>query len=123
VLDNEAAAHIRYGYLDAHDVDRLVDGVELAFAMLGQSSSDEISASWLLSRLQTADHACGTCRLGLPDDPMSVVDERCRVIGTSGLRVVDLSIVPRSVRAGPYATAVMLAERASDLIREDLSAG
>jgi choline dehydrogenase-like flavoprotein len=48
---------------------------------------------------------------------MAVVDERCRLHGVEGLRVVDLSIVPQSVRSGPHATVVMLAERAADLVK------
>jgi choline dehydrogenase-like flavoprotein len=47
---------------------------------------------------------------------MAVVDERCRVHGVEQLRVVDLSIVPQSVRSGPHATVVTVAERAADLV-------
>jgi choline dehydrogenase-like flavoprotein len=111
---------IRYGYLDRHDLDRLADAVRLCLEILQRQPGNWLAKSWLRNRLQTADHACGTCRLGGQEDPASVVDERCRVRGVTALRVVDLSIVPRSVRAGPYATVLMLAERASDLIREDL---
>jgi choline dehydrogenase-like flavoprotein len=119
----DGAPVIRYGYLDPHDVDRLTDAVRLCLEILRRKPGDWLTTSWLLGRLQTADHACGTCRLGASEDAASVVDERCRVKGVTALRVVDLSIVPRSVRAGPYATVLMLAERAADLIREDLFGG
>jgi choline dehydrogenase-like flavoprotein len=66
--------------------------------------------------METTDHACGTCKLSVADDPGAAVDEWCRVVGVNALRVVDLSIVPQPVRAGPYPTVVMLAERAADLI-------
>jgi choline dehydrogenase-like flavoprotein len=58
----------------------------------------------------------GTCRMGDPADRATVVDDQCRVLGTSGVRVVDLSIVPRITRASAFATAVMIGERAADLI-------
>jgi choline dehydrogenase len=106
---------INYGYLDDRDLVRLAEGVELALSVLGRTPNDECSCAWIRSHLRTSDHACGTCRLGAAEDEGAVVDAACRVRGLEGLRVVDLSIVPQSVRAGPYATVVMLAERASDV--------
>jgi choline dehydrogenase len=106
---------IDYGYLDDHDLVRLAEGIEVGLSILGRAPVDESSAAWIRCHLRTSDHACGTCRLGAAADEDAVVDPACRVRGLEGLRVVDLSIVPRSVRAGPYATVVMLAERASDL--------
>jgi choline dehydrogenase-like flavoprotein len=90
--------------------------LRLAVALAEAPPLEDPSDAWILQHLETADHACGTCRLGPRDDPLAVVDDACRVYGTERLRVVDLSIVPRPVRAGPYPTVVMLAERAADLI-------
>jgi choline dehydrogenase len=59
----------------------------------------------------------GTCRMGSHDDPRSVVDTQLRVIGTEGLRVVDASVMPEIVSGDTNIAVMMIAERASDLIR------
>ena len=65
----------------------------------------------------TAHHPAGTCRMGAASDPMAVVDAELRVYGTEGLRVVDASVFPDLVGGNINAAVVMIAERASDLIR------
>jgi choline dehydrogenase len=62
----------------------------------------------------TIFHPVGTCKMGR--DPMAVVDDELRVRGIAGLRVVDCSVMPTLVSGNTHAPAVMIAEKASDLI-------
>jgi choline dehydrogenase len=64
----------------------------------------------------TAWHLMGTCRMGPPTDPMSVVDAQLRVIGMEGLRVADASIMPTMPSGNTGAPVMMIAEKAADLI-------
>ena len=63
----------------------------------------------------TAFHPVGTCRLG--GDAGAVVDPWLRVVGVSGLRVVDASVMPTTVAGNAQAAVLAIAERAADFIR------
>ena len=65
----------------------------------------------------TAYHLIGTARMGPATDPTAVVDDQLRVHGMQGLRVVDASIMPSMPSANTYATTMMIAEKAADMIR------
>ncbi|WP_158897953.1 GMC family oxidoreductase [Burkholderia sp. L27(2015)] len=68
---------------------------------------------------QTIFHPSGTAKMAVASDPMAVVDERLRVYGVSGLRVVDGSIMPTLVSGNTNVPIVMVADKASDMILED----
>jgi choline dehydrogenase len=61
----------------------------------------------------------GTAKMGLPSDPMMVVDDRLRVFGIERLRVVDASVMPAITSGNTNAPTMMIAERGASLIRED----
>ncbi len=67
----------------------------------------------------TIFHPVGTCRMGTADDPGAVVDNRLRVLGVDGLRVVDASVMPVITSGNTNSPTLMIAERASEMIRAD----
>jgi choline dehydrogenase len=79
-------------------------------------SDDELLAA-AKERGTTTFHPMGTCRMGPDNDPTAVVDDELRVRGLQGLRVVDASIMPMMLSANLNAGVMMLADKASDLIR------
>jgi choline dehydrogenase len=126
---------IRFNFLsDPIDQRAMVDGFKIVRKIIesapmdalrgdefspGKSvSSDDEILDWIRHNAQTAYHPIGTCRMG-PAGQRTVVDERLRVHGLSGLRIADASIFPTMPSGNTNAPAIMVGEKAADILRED----
>ena len=78
---------------------------------------DRAIESAIRARSDTIYHPVGTCKMG--NDDMAVVDSDLKVKGVKNLRVVDASIMPRLIGGNTNAPAIMIAEKAADLIKQD----
>ncbi|UDL93854.1 choline dehydrogenase [Lichenihabitans sp. PAMC28606] len=79
-------------------------------------TSDAAIDAFIRSHVESAYHPSCSCKMGLPSDPMAVVDPQTRVIGTEGLRVVDSSIMPSLTTGNLNAPTIMIGEKAADII-------
>ena len=132
--DPAAPPEIRINYL-ASEVDRTanIEGLKMLRKILrapalapyvveevdpgDKVTSDEALLAYCRARGTTIYHPTSTCRMG--NDPLAVVDQRLRVRGTDGLRVIDASVMPSLVSGNTNAPVIMIAEKASDMILED----
>ena len=80
-------------------------------------TDDAAIDSFIRAKGETIYHPVGTCRMGREDDPLAVVDALCRVIGLSGLRVIDASVIPTLIGGNTNAPTIMIAEKIADVIR------
>lgn len=117
------------------DQDTIVDGIRIARKICrqlplssmiieeyapGKAISDDDYGgllNWARETSTTIYHPTGTCKMG--QDSMAVVDARLRVHGTENLRVADASIMPTIVSGNTNAPAIMIGEKASDMIKAD----
>ena len=129
--DPDAAPRMRFNYLESEqDLIELRAGFRLAREILAQPAmrdlhggefspgsslaSDRDLDTFIRQHVVSSYHPCGTCRMG--QDPMSVVDPRCRVHGVEGLRVADASIMPLIPSCNLNCPTLMIGEKAADLI-------
>jgi choline dehydrogenase-like flavoprotein len=66
----------------------------------------------------TIFHPVGTAKMGLPSDPLAVVDERLRVMGLDGLRVIDASVMPTITSGNTNSPTIMIAEKGATMVLE-----
>ncbi|MGY1721541.1 mycofactocin dehydrogenase MftG [Blastococcus sp. SYSU DS0533] len=132
--DPDAPPVVEYGHLvEAADRRRMREGVRLAAELLRTRALAEVGApaaepagavladdaaldAWIAARLTTAVHLSGSVPMGPDSDPGAVVDQELRVRGVEALRVADTSVLPQVPSRGPAATAVLVGERAAELI-------
>jgi choline dehydrogenase len=89
--------------------------IEAEFQPGSAVESDEELLDYARRRGGTVYHPTSTCKMG--SDPMAVVDPQLRVHGVDGLRVADASIMPTVVSGNTNAAAIMIGEKAADMIR------
>ena len=132
--DDHPAIHPNY-LATKTDCDTLVAGIKIARAvcraepvasMITEEYSPGVSMAeddddaileWARNTSTTIYHPTGTCKMG--PDKMGVVDARLRVHGIEGLRVADASIMPVITSGNTNAPAIMIGEKASDMMLED----
>jgi choline dehydrogenase len=83
------------------------------------AESDDDLLGFARAHGATIFHPAGTCKMGPDSDPQAVVDARLRVRGVERLWVADCSIMPKLVSGNTNLPAIMIGEKAGDLIQED----
>jgi len=83
------------------------------------SEDDAILEQWLRKNVGSTWHSMGTCKMAAKED-LGVVDHDLSVYGVKGLKIADLSVVPKNVGANTAATAFALGEKAADIFLEEL---
>jgi choline dehydrogenase len=81
-----------------------------------ECTSDEAIDAFIAEKVESALHPSCTCKMGSPDDPMAVVDPELRVIGVTGLRIVDSSVMPSITTGNLNAPTIMIGEKGADHI-------
>ena len=80
--------------------------------------SDALLDEWMKTEVVTAHHISSTCKMGPSSDPLAVCDQYGKVYGVDGLRIVDASIMPDTVRANLNVTVMTMGEKVADFIKQ-----
>jgi choline dehydrogenase len=124
---------IAANYLSAEEDRRaLREGVKMTRELAGTASlkaicgnefkpgadiqTDEQINTWIRQTAETIYHPVGTCRMGVAGDLNAVVDDKLKVFGLPGLRVIDASVMPTLVSGNTNAPTIMIAEKAADML-------
>lgn len=83
------------------------------------AEDDKAIEQWIRENLNTTWHSLGTAKMA-PREKFGVVDSNLNVYGTQGLKLADLSIPPENVGANTNSTALVIGEKAADIIIEEL---
>jgi choline dehydrogenase-like flavoprotein len=118
---------------DPRDRELSIQGLRLAQSILAQEplkpfikaerlpgpdvKTDEDYFAFICEHSKTSHHPAGTCRMG--SDPEAVLDPRLRLNGIEALRIADASVMPTLISSNTNAAAIMIGEKAADMIRAD----
>ncbi len=133
--DPNVAAGIRPNYLSTRrDEDEVIQGSRLIRRLMrapamkavteaevspaGAAHDDDSMLEYFRRHSGSIYHLCGTCTMG-PNAERAVVDERLKVHGVAGLRVIDASIFPNITSGNTNAAVMMVAEKGADMVLED----
>lgn len=83
------------------------------------AEDDKVLEIWIRENVSTTWHSLGTCKM-LPREQQGVVDANLNVYGVQGLKIADLSVVPKNVAANTNHHALAVGEKAADIIYHEL---
>ncbi|KAI1357250.1 alcohol oxidase [Xylaria arbuscula] len=86
------------------------------------AEDDAVIDKWVCDNVSSTWHSSGTCKMA-PRDQHGVVDQYLSVYGVEGLKLADLSIVPKNVAANTNHTALVIGEKAADILIKELGLG
>ena len=132
--DPRQKPEILFNYLkEEEDVRCLRDGTRLTREIFAQKAFDPYRGEelwpgkaaqtdaeldqWIRETCESSYHPSCTCKMGSDHDPMAVVSPELKVYGVENLRVIDSSVMPDIVSGNLNAPTIMIAEKASDIIR------
>jgi choline dehydrogenase-like flavoprotein len=136
-VDGELQADIRANYLSHEDdIKPLIAGFKWCRKVSNTSplstnatewlpgaevQSDEQIIDYLKNNVESVYHPVGTCKMGVESDELAVVDNKLNVRGIAKLMVVDASVMPNIVGGNTNGPTIMIAEKAADIIKSELS--
>ncbi len=136
-VDARPQLYMNY-FSDERDLVKIKDGIRRAMEILSTRAiaavsdgiarptanelddADHIDA-WIRRNSGTGAHPACTAMMGAADDPMAVCDDHARVRGITNLRIADASLMPVVPRVNTNIPTIMIGERVSDWVKQDLA--